>query len=248
MNMVKNKLAAATAALSLSLGMSLIAMPCANAGYLTDSEGQVVRNAFGECWHAAGGIDAKLPECGDVVAPKEEPDTDGDGVVDSKDACPGTPKGVRVDAKGCPLDSDGDGVTDDMDKCPNTRAGAKVNEVGCEIIANVVLDVIGGEFDFDSADLKPGAKAALDDIAAKLAASPGEEQVEVIGFTDSSGAEAYNLILSERRAQAAADYLISKGIDPTTITVIGMGESSPIADNSTREGRAKNRRVEIKTH
>ncbi len=246
MNMVKNKLAAATAALSLGLGLASI--PAANAGYVTDSQGQVVRNAYGECWQAAGGMDAMLPECGDVVPVKEEPDSDGDGVVDSKDACPGTPAGISVDARGCPLDSDGDGVTDDKDKCPGTTAGAKVNAEGCEIIANVTLDVIGGEFDFNSADLKPGAKAALDDIAAKLLASPGEEQIEVIGYTDSSGAEAYNLVLSERRAQAAADYLISKGIDAASITVIGKGESNPIADNSTREGRAKNRRVEIRAH
>lgn len=242
MNMVKNKLAAATAALSMGIGLAVI--PAANAGYLTDSQGQVVRNSFGECWEAVGGIDVKLPECGDIV---EEPDTDGDGVVDSKDACPGTPAGVSVDAKGCPLDSDGDGVTDDKDKCPNTAAGAKVDENGCEIAGNVVMKTVAGVFDFDSADLRPDMKASLDDVAAKVLASPGEEEVMVVGHTDSAGAEGYNLTLSERRAQAAAEYLISKGVNPASISVSGMGESSPIADNSTGEGRAKNRRVEIET-
>jgi OOP family OmpA-OmpF porin len=71
--------------------------------------------------------------------------------------------------------------------------------------------------------------------------------LEIVGHTDSTGPEAYNLGLSERRAQAAANYLEGKGVSMSRITVKGMGESAPVASNATREGRAMNRRVEINT-
>ncbi len=117
----------------------------------------------------------QLPECGDVI------DSDGDGVYDDKDKCPGTPKGVTVDAMGCPLDSDGDGVADYKDKCPGTKAGAKVDADGCEIVVapapkpapmqKVVLnDVL--LFDFDSAVLKESATGAVDRAYAKFHGNP----------------------------------------------------------------------------
>lgn len=242
----KKQLTKLASTLSLAMGLSM--MPAAQAGYLTDSQGEVVTNNYGECWRAAGGMDKLVEKCGDMMPAKKEVDSDGDGVVDSKDACPGTPAGVKVDARGCPLDSDGDGVTDDKDKCPNTRAGAKVNGDGCEIIENVVITSVQANFAFDSADLSADMKTALDDVAGQLMATPGDEQIEIVGHTDSKGAEGYNQSLSERRAQSAADYLISKGVNPTSISVSGMGESSPVADNATEAGRAQNRRVEIKTH
>lgn len=236
------KLTTLAAALGLAIGLA----PAANAGYLTDSAGRVVTNNYGECWNAKGGMDKKVEACGDVMPVEKEKDSDGDGVVDSKDACPGTPAGVKVDAKGCPLDTDGDGVLDYMDKCPNSRPGAKVNSDGCEIIENVVINSVQANFAFDSADLSADMKAALDEVAAKLAATPGNEQIEIVGHTDSKGAEGYNQRLSERRAQSAADYLISKGVDAASVAVSGMGESSPVADNATEAGRAQNRRVVIK--
>ena len=86
--------------------------------------------------------------------------------------------------------------------------------------------------------------SALDAVIAKLKGTQADESVQVIGHTDSTGPEAYNQGLSERRAQAAADYMSSKGVG--NISVSGMGESAPVADNGTREGRAMNRRVEIR--
>jgi OOP family OmpA-OmpF porin len=109
----------------------------------------------------------------------------------------------------------------------------------------MMVHTTAGNFDFDSAMLKPEMEAELDSVAGKASASKGGETLEIVGHTDSTGPEGYNQGLSERRAQAAADYLAGKGVSASMMTIKGMGESSPVADNSTREGRAQNRRVEI---
>jgi OOP family OmpA-OmpF porin len=144
-------------------------------------------------------------------------------------------------------DADGDGVPDSRDACAATPRGAKVDSRGCEIIASVVINVTADHFAFDSAELKPEMMAELDSVVARVQGSKGNEMLQVVGHTDSTGPEAYNQGLSERRAQAAADYMASQGIDASMMTVKGMGESAPVADNASREGRAMNRRVEILT-
>ena len=101
-----------------------------------------------------------------------------------------------------------------------------------------------GTFEFDSAKLTDSVSERLDNFVNFLNEYP-QAQVEITGYTDSSGPAAYNLKLSERRAQAVADYLIAAGIDADRFTVTGMGEENPVADNSTHEGREKNRRVEV---
>lgn len=243
-----NKKLAAVAPISLAIGLALGSVSV-QAGYLTDSRGGVVNNNFGECWGAPGGVDKMMGECGDEVAPvtPEDPDSDGDGVPDSRDECPGTPAGVAVTSFGCPKDSDGDGVADYMDKCPGTPAGAKVDAEGCEIVGDIVINVTADHFDFDSAALKPAMMAELDDVASRVMASPGDEQLHLIGHTDSTGPAAYNQGLSERRAQSAADYLVSQGVSSANISTSGSGETEPVASNGTRDGRAQNRRVEIRT-
>lgn len=101
-------------------------------------------------------------------------------------------------------------------------------------------------FDFDSATLRPDGKAALADLQSQLASYPTVRSVTVTGHTDSTGPEEYNQGLSERRAQAVADHLASeKGVSRNLMTVVGKGETDPIASNSTREGRQQNRRVEV---
>ena len=245
----KNKIVSILAPVGLLVGMAAgNALADGHMKFVTSSSGEGVKTGYGECWRGIGGTGAG--NCG-VMAEKpamaKDGDADGDGVPDSRDRCPNTPKGVVVNADGCPRDSDGDGVPDYKDNCPGTPAGAKVDPKGCQIMANMVINTTADHFAFDSAELKPKMKAELDTVVNRVQASRGDEMLEVIGHTDSTGPEAYNQGLSERRAQAAADYLAGQGLDASRMTVKGMGESVPVADNSTREGRAMNRRVEVIT-
>jgi OOP family OmpA-OmpF porin len=139
-------------------------------------------------------------------------------------------------------DLDGDGVLNEKDKCPNTRPGAVVDLDGCEVEAVISLE--GVHFDFDKASLRPEAMVILDN-AAGLLSTHERVVVEVAGHTDSVGSEAYNQGLSERRANAVLDYLVSKGVKASRLTARGYGEAQPVASNDTAEGRQANRRVEL---
>ena len=99
-------------------------------------------------------------------------------------------------------------------------------------------------FDFDKSDLTPAAKAQLDTLMDKLR-NADVVSIKVIGHTDSKGSDAYNQSLSERRASSVAAYLLSQGLAPNKLTSEGRGESEPVADNASDEGRAQNRRVEL---
>lgn len=156
-------------------------------------------------------------------------DEDGDGVLDSRDKCPGTPKGVRVDADGCPPPA----------PAPVVEETAVVKE---EVI--VIRDV---HFQFDSAKLTPADKDVLNTIATRLKQESSSAQLTVTGHTDSVGSDAYNQKLSDRRAHSVVEYLISQGVPRSSfVSVTGAGESQPVADNKTADGRALNRRTEIK--
>jgi len=101
-------------------------------------------------------------------------------------------------------------------------------------------------FDFNKANLKDEGKAAIHKLDETIKAKGAQVvDIDVIGHTDSVGPEEYNQQLSVRRATSVKDFMVSEGIDPGIIDVSGKGESSPVADNSTKEGRAENRRVEI---
>ncbi len=180
-------------------------------------------------------------------------DSDGDGVPDGIDQCPDTPKGWPVDDRGCPKDSDGDGVPDGADQCPDTPRGTPVDARGCpqppkaaplfeEGKKELVLE--GVNFETDKAILTPDSLAALDRVAASLKDWP-DVRVEVGGHTDSQGSSSHNMKLSAQRAETVKDYLAGKGVDPSRMTVKGYGSTRPIADNKTKEGRAKNRRVDL---
>jgi len=110
----------------LTLAAATSAQAAKSVGYWYDAAGDVAHNPFGECWRSIRwSADNALPECGDVA------DMDKDGVVDSKDQCPGTAAGVMVDASGCAKDSDKDGVVDSSDRCPDTASGIMVDAMGC---------------------------------------------------------------------------------------------------------------------
>ena len=111
-------------------------------------------------------------------------------------------------------------------------------------MANKVVFNADTFFDFDKATLKPEGRQMLDQVASQ-ARSIELETIIAVGHTDAIGKDAYNQKLSERRAASVKAYLVSKGIDPNRIYTEGKGKTQPIASNKTREGRAKNRRVEI---
>jgi outer membrane protein OmpA-like peptidoglycan-associated protein len=155
-------------------------------------------------------------------------DEDGDGVPDSRDKCPGTPKGVQVDANGCPPP-------------PPVAVVEEVVVVREETI--VIRDV---HFEFDSAKLTTADKIKLDTIVTRLKKEAPSARLRVTGHTDSVGSDTYNQKLSDRRAHSVVEYLISNGIARSSfVSVLGAGESQPVADNKTADGRAMNRRVEI---
>jgi OOP family OmpA-OmpF porin len=137
-----------------------------------------------------------------------------------------------------PMDSDKDGVSDNLDQCPNTPMGATVDARGCWTYAAVVL------FDINSAEVKSEAYPMLNEAVLIMKKNP-DLNVEVDGHTDSAGTAAYNMTLSVKRAEAIKDHLVTRGVDPKRLTTKGFGITKPAASNDTKEGRAKNRRVEF---
>ncbi|MBF0417945.1 MAG: OmpA family protein [Magnetococcales bacterium] len=165
-------------------------------------------------------------------------DSDGDGVTDDLDRCPDTPPRVQVDDKGCPRDSDGDGVTDDRDQCPDTPTGAKVNEVGCWVLENL-------HFATNRHAIAEADHPLLAEVVRILKENPAL-RVEIQGHTDHVGSAESNARLSKRRAEAVRDHLVGRGIPIERLLVIGLGFEVPVASNDTEEGRAKNRRVMLR--
>jgi outer membrane protein OmpA-like peptidoglycan-associated protein len=136
-----------------------------------------------------------------------------------------------------PSDSDNDAVVDTADKCPTTPANDKVDASGCSL--SILLEVY---FDNDSGQLKATSYKDLDRLIQFMQVVPTAAG-ELQGHTDSVGKDSYNLSLSQRRADAVKTYLVSKGIPAERLTAKGYGETQPVADNATTEGRAQNRRV-----
>ncbi len=225
-----------------------------------DSDGDGVYDYMDQCPHTPAGISVDKTGCpmdtdGDGVYDSQDqcPDTpkgtevnsdgcpldsDGDGVYDYMDQCPHTPAGISVDKTGCPMDTDGDGVYDSQDKCPDTPKGAKVDERGCWTLGGVL-------FDTDKWNIKPRFRSVLDDVVNVLRHNPGIK-LEIQGYTDNRGSISHNMKLSLERAEAVRQYLISRGISPERLSAKGFGCSRPVASNDTPDGRAKNRRVELK--
>jgi outer membrane protein OmpA-like peptidoglycan-associated protein len=218
----------------------------------------------------------KCPDTAGTIALNGCPDTDGDGVADINDKCPDTKTGYKVDASGCPMDNDKDGTINDEDRCPDiagpmslkgcpdtdgdgvadiddrcpTQKGTMANK-GCPDITPKDakrITYIGSKIFFENASnkLKVGSLVQLDELSAILNRYEGANLV-IEGHADSNGSDAYNLNLSQKRTESVKEYLASKGVSASRLTAVGYGESKPIASNKTSLGRAKNRRVELKT-
>lgn len=147
-------------------------------------------------------------------------DTDGDGVADQFDKCPGTPAGTAVDGSGCPLPKP-----------------APVDSVASNVTG---FEKIG--FDFNSSVLKTESYPTLDKLSSVLRENGGK--VTVNGYASSEGTAAYNLKLSKDRANSVKTYLVNSGVNASQVATKGNGEANPIASNDTEEGRIQNRRVE----
>lgn len=173
-------------------------------------------------------------------APAE--DRDGDGIANNSDTCPDTPAGAVVNANGCELDQDSDGIVDRLDQCPKSSKEDKVDMAGCKMAKVTVLKGVG--FDAGSDRLLKESLPTLDSMAQALRRYP-EMVVEIAGYSDNSGRDEANKVLSKKRADAVARYLIIKGVLSANLITKGYGKENPIASNKTAEGRALNRRVEL---
>jgi OOP family OmpA-OmpF porin len=198
-----------------ALGTTALAAGADKKGYLVDSQNEVVRSGFGLCWHTGFWTPADAIE-------------ECDGAIAKPAAAPApsttAPAQVSVPAS-------------DKNITPAAAAAPAPT-------AEKVTYSADAFFDFDKALLKPEGKATLQTLVAKLK----DTDIEVIvatGHTDSTGPEAYNVKLSMRRAKAVKAFLVSKGIPEARVFVEGKGEAQPTADNHTKDGRAKNRRVDI---
>lgn len=208
-----------------------------------DSDGDGVPDYLDECPDTP---EAAWSTVDDKGCPK---DSDGDGVPDYLDECPDTPITAIgfVDEKGCELDTDEDGVPDYKDACPNVP-GVKANK-GCPEVKREVKMLLqkamqGIEFESGKATIKSKSYALLDQIAQTF--NENEDYIiEVQGHTDATGKAAENKKLSQARAEAVMMYLVKKGVSSTRMTAVGYGQEKPIADNKTKAGRQKNRRVQF---
>lgn len=175
------------------------------------------------------------------------PDTDQDGINDEMDACPNK-KGI-AEFKGCPIpDSDSDGLNDKEDKCP-TEAGKPENG-GCPEIKKEIVEKVNYAakrifFEKNSDKLVVNSYQSLDEVAKILKENP-TLLLNIEGHTDDAGVPAYNLSLSQKRANAVKSYLLKQQIEETRLKATGLGSEMPIADNGTAAGKAQNRRVELK--
>lgn len=219
-----------------NLGVGAMSMPLTASGWRIRGDLKYVYENLGDGYldlHAALGLEIPL---GEMVAAAAEP--------------------VRVVRAAAPADTDddNDGVSDRRDRCPGTRAGTVVQDDGCAPPPVVdrssepteVLVLKGVSFENNSDQLREESVGALDEAVESLKGKYSDAHVEVAGHSDSLGDDAYNLDLSRRRAQSVRQYLIQGGVDGKRLSAEGYGETQPVADNGTREGRSKNRRVELR--
>ena len=171
-----------------------------------------------------------------------EMDSDHDGVLDSKDDCPDTPEGAPVDQKGCPTDTDKDGVFDYKDECPDTPPGTKVGLNGCKQPERVEINM-DIKYPVGKAHIEDAFIPEVDKVIRFMKTYP-DSVAEIGGHTDNTGSATYNFHLSQKRADNVRKMLIERGgISSDRVTAKGYGPSVPAATNSTPKGRRQNRRT-----
>jgi len=206
-------------------------------GCALDSDNDGVKDFQDKCLDFPGAIVNKLG------CPK---DSDHDGIADFKDECPTTSSGYSVDSKGCPPDTDNDGIRDDKDQCNDTPQNMKVDAYGCLLqFEKLKIDPLIIQFSMDSSEIPLKYYEKIKELASILKYY-SQSTVKIDAYTDDLGPSKYNLLLSERRAKKVKEFIVDTfKINTSKIKVIPHGESDPIGDNITEEGRQKNRRVII---
>jgi len=222
----KKALAAAAIALLGASGSSLAQNVRANPGYWGDSNGIVVRSGFGLCWRSGSWTPAlAIPECEGGVSPQPV-------------AAPPAPAPAPVAAPApapAPVAA----------PAPAPVPAAAPAETFQTQIVDKAVRLEGASFATGSSRLLPGAGSKLDEVVNAARQYP-QAGLTVTGYTDSVGNAQANVKLSKARAEAVKAYLVGKGVAAGRITTDGQGAAEPVADNTTAEGRAKNRRVEVR--
>jgi outer membrane protein OmpA-like peptidoglycan-associated protein len=182
------------------------------------------------------------------------PDRDADGIPDAEDACPTVPGVKTGDPKtnGCPPDRDADGIPDAEDACPD-QPGARdpdPKKNGCPpaFLQGTQIKIRDPfKFRFNKTELDPAGDPILEAVLAFLKEHTELKKIRIEGHTDNVGGEEFNRKLSEGRAASVRKWLVAHGVDASRLTSKGLGQSQPVDNNATEEGRRNNRRVEFHT-
>ena len=196
----------------------------ASGAYLTDTSGRVVPNSYGECWRTSMWTAEKSGECvaGAKVA-SVPPVVPSAAQLTSSEQVPPPAIVAPIPVAVSPV----------MEQAEAKPVVESINVTG------------GALFEFDQADIKPDARKQLSDVIGKIKGRQEVVEVVITGRADAIGSEAYNQELSKKRAQNVKEFLLSEGIASKRIVIQALGEDQPVASNSTEEGRAQNRRVDI---
>jgi len=208
------------------------------------SSGEVWKNASGECWRNSSWTPATAaPACDGAIV--EQPAAAPAAQNTSQSSAPAPAPAPQVEQAPVAVQAPSQADAPGLSSAPAPAAAASPAPAPTPVAASSkVTYAADAFFDFNKSVIKPEAKAKLDDLVDKIKAI-NLEVIIAVGHTDAVGSDEYNQKLSMRRSNAVKSYLINKGVDKTRIYTEGKGEKQPVADNGTKEGRAKNRRVEI---